>query len=237
MYWNNPIETVDYPGDSDIIFNATHGGEHVLYYNPTVAIDQIAKQTYLQDLCNWANAIILQYGKINFTSDKQRHYDCANLVKINQMVDSLSKHGSVKPMLLFYTGALPYSTGTGDTRLRALERLPQITTVSGIISTHSKYRSYFKHLKEIRTLDDFAKCFSASPGSQFLIRLTDDHAPYGIDWYEYILYDNNIVVPEWTFCLSAIQNYVNQQTDNFKFTVEWFDHLVDWSMYAEKKIV
>jgi hypothetical protein len=234
MYWNNPIETIDYPSDSDIIFKATHNGQHVLYYDPEVSINHVAKQTHLQELCDWANNVIQQNGRQNFTKDESNHYDCANLVKINQMVDSLACHGSVKPMLLFFTGNYPYTTGTGDTRLRAFERLPYISTVSGIISTHTNYREKFSHLKEIKTLDDFAQCFKATPGSQFLIRLTDSQAPYGIDWYEYALHDSAVSVPSWDFCLSAIQNYINQQPVDFEFTVEWFDQLVNWSAYVDK---
>lgn len=237
MYWNNPIEIVNYPSDNDIIFKATHNGEHVLYYDPAVPITHIAKQTKLQDLCNWANNEINLHSKECFTSDERRHYDCANLVKINQMVHSLANYGSVKPMLLFFTGNYPYATGTGDTRLRAIERLSQISSVSGIISTHSKYQSMFKHLQEIKSFTEFAQCFNAKVGDQFLIRLTDQQAPYGIDWYEHALTQPGVSVPDWGFCLSAIQNYVNCQSDEFKFTVSWFDQLIDWSMYADKNTV
>lgn len=232
MYWNNPIETVTYPSSSDVIFKSQHQGQHCLFYDPQVPVDHIAKQTQLQQLCNWANHEMSEHGRSNFVKDPQRHYDAANLVKINQMVHSVRQHGSVKPMLLFYTGAGPYATGTGDTRLRAIERIDSIVHVSGIISTHSRYRSEFAHLREIHTLEDFARCFDAPAGSEFLIRLTDDQADWGMDWYEYVLNNTSVAVPNWEFCLSAIQNYILQQPSNFEFTVAWFDLEIAWSDYA-----
>jgi hypothetical protein len=231
MYWNNPIETVKYPSASDVIFKSQHQGQHCLFYNPQVPVDQIAKQTQLHQLCDWANHE-LAHSRSEFTGDPTRHYDAANLVKINQMVHSVRQHGSVKPMLLFYTGSVPYATGTGDTRLRAIERVPAITHVSGIISTHSRHRSEFAHLREIHTLEQFAQCFDAPEGSEFLIRLTDAQADWGMDWYEYVLNNTSVAVPNWTFCLSAIQNYIMQQPDNFEFTVEWFDQAIVWADYA-----
>jgi len=233
MYWNNPIETVKYPGMSDVIFKSQHQGQHCLFYNPQVPVDHIAKQTQLQHLCDWANSQMSVHGRSDFVADPRRHYDAANLVKINQMVHSVQQHGSVKPMLLFYTGSVPYATGTGDTRLRAIERVPAITHVSGIISTHSRYRSEFAHLREIHTLEDFAQCFDAPQGSEFLIRLTDAQADWGMDWYEYVLNNTSVGVPDWGFCLSAIQNYIMQQPDNFEFTVAWFDQVIAWADYAK----
>lgn len=230
MYWNNKIHTVDVPSDDDIIFKSQHGGQHCLFYTPSVPVVEIAKQTSLQGLCDWANQQLMEHGHRSFTSDPARHYDAANLVKINQMVDSVARYGSVKPMLLHYTGLLPYATGTGDTRLRAIERLPKITHVSAIISTHSKHRTKFKSFQEIHTLSDFAACFGINQG-QFLMRLTDSQAPYGLDWYEYILDDRSVSVPDWDFCIRAIQNYVNAQAEHFVFEPAWFDVCIDWQAY------
>lgn len=134
-------------------------------------------------------------------------------------------------MLLHYHGSLPYATGTGDTRLRAIERLPDIQTVSGLISAHSRYRDHFDHCLEITTMAEFARCFGATQG-RWLIRLTDAQAPYGIDWYEYVLNDPAVSVPGWDFCLRAIQNYINSQPENWRFSPDWFDQKIDWSGHA-----
>lgn len=232
MYWNNPIHEIKYPPDSDIIFKSKHGGVHCLFYDPGVPLEDIAKQTTLDDLCVWANSQISLHGRDSFTKSPERHYDAANLVKINQMVDSVARHGSVKPMLLFYQGSRPYSTGTGDTRLRAIERVPEIKTAKAIISTHTRYREEFLHLREINTMADFVSCFGTNQGD-FLIRLTDAQAPWGIDWYEYVLNDDAVSVPGWDFCLTAIQNYINDQPRDFQFTPDWFDTLIDWQYYSK----
>jgi len=231
MYWHNPIHEITLPSDTDIIVDSHHGGEHCLFYTPTIPVVKIAKQTRLQDLCDWANNQIDTHGRHSFAVDHSSHYDAANLIKINQMVHSIAQHGSVKPMLLHFQGSLPYTTGTGDTRLRAIERLPHINTVSAFVSTHSQYREQFSQYQEIHNLQDFVECFGTKP-AQLLIRLTDAQAPYGIDWYEYVLDDPATNVPGWDFCLRAIQNYINAQPVDFRFGPQWFDQRIDWAAHA-----
>ena len=221
-----------YPPDSDIILKSQHGGQHCLFFDPAVPVADIAKQTTLAELCDWANREIKTHGSKNFTADPARHYDAANLVKINQMVSSVAQRGSVKPFLLHYHGHRPFTTGTGDTRLRAIERLPEISHVSAIISTHCRYWEHFSHLREIKDLSGFATCFGVAQ-AQFLIRLTDADAAYGIDWYEYVLDDPAVAVPDWDFCISALQHYIDHQTPDFQFDPDWFDQPVDWSQYVK----
>jgi hypothetical protein len=55
MYWNNPLEQVQYPAASDIIFKATHGGQHCLFWNPQAKFDRVVTQQRLADLCKWSN--------------------------------------------------------------------------------------------------------------------------------------------------------------------------------------
>ena len=70
MYWNNPIETVRYPSDSNIIFKSQHNDRHCLFYDPEVDKHNIANNQTLQDLCDWANTLIKNHGVTQFLNDK-----------------------------------------------------------------------------------------------------------------------------------------------------------------------
>ena len=232
MYWNNPIINLTYPSDRDPIKDSLHGGNHCIFYNPAVNKHDIYNSQTLQDLCDWVNTGIVKHGWSDFLADPKNHYDLANLVKLNLWVRDLPITGSIKPMLLTYTGGkynADFSSGTGASRLRAMERIPSIQTVTAFITTNNKFKSQFQHLEEITTFDRFAKLCQAVPGQHFLFRFTDTEAPFGIDWYEYNNLHTSLITPGEENCLSAVADYL-QQYPNTVFTPEWFESAIEWKL-------
>ena len=201
-----------------------------MFYNPAQDKNTIRTNQRLQDLCDWANIHINSQGINGFIKDPANHYDIANLVKLNIWVDDLPRQGSIKPMLLQYIGLPLLESGTGESRLRALERVNSMHTVSAFISTHVQYHDQFDHLESITTFDQFAKRCSAEPGQQFLFRLTDSQAPYGIDWYEYNSSRTSTITPGEDYCVEVLSKYLKQHSST-TFTPAWFDTLVNWDQY------
>lgn len=229
MYWNNPIQEFTWPCQQDPIA-ATHQQQHCLFFDPAVDKQRIRTNQSLQDLCAWANQGISRHGIGGFVNDPGNHYDIANLVKLNMWVYDLPRTGSVKPMLLQHVGRPLFETGTGESRLRALERIPQMSTVAAFVSTHQRHANEFAHLERIETFDRFAELCAAESGQQFLFRFTDDQAPYGIDWYEYNSARTATVTPSTEYCVTAMSNYLRRHAQT-RFSPEWFDQLVPWSDY------
>jgi hypothetical protein len=230
MYWNNPTINLTYPSDQDPIKDSLHNGRHCLFYNPTQDKNIIRTNQSLQDLCNWANTQIASQGVDGFVKDPANHYDIANLVKLNIWVDDLPCQGSIKPMLLQHVGRPLLESGTGESRLRALERVNAITTVSAFISTHADYQNQFDHLESITTFNRFAELCSAEQGQQFIFRLTDDQALYGLDWYEYNSSRTSAITPGEDYCVTVLSKYLKQHPGT-RFTPAWFDRLVNWDQY------
>ena len=234
MYWNNPVVKLTWPAIIDPIADSLHNGYHCIFYNPAVDKNQIRVNQSLVDLCNWANHSIGKFGIEQFLSDSRNHDQIANLVKLNMWVDDLPRRGNVKPLLLQYTGRPLYESGTGESRLKALERIDSITTVSAFVCTHRQYRNQFDYLENITNLDRFAEVCGATVGQTFLFRLTDEQALYGLDWYEYDSQATSTITPSEGDCINAITKYF-QQNPNTIFTPEWFDKLIDWDLYQEKR--
>ncbi len=203
---------------------------HCLFYNPAVPRNSIRYQQTLLDLCSWANQSINQTGLLNFIQDEINHYDQANMVKLNMWVDDIQTQGIVKPMMLFYDGQDQYGINNGESRLRAIERIPSITTLEAFISTSNQYRGQFEHLQEITCFDQFALLCRAVHGQKFLFTLTDPTAPYGIFWYEYDSASTAPVTPSDAWCVEVFCNYVKQHAP-LSFTPEWFDTLIPWANY------
>lgn len=231
MFWNNSIEQVTYPSNSDILFKATHNGRHCLYYDPAVDLQLIYTNQTLSALCDLANSKIKQ-GLDSCFNDPGNTNWLANIVKINLWVHDLPISGNAKPMLLVYSGHKLYNfksiSGTGSSRLKALERVPGITHVQGFITTSREYQHKFQHLELITNFNRFAELCQAQDQQNFWFRLTDDQADYGVDWYEFDHAKTAVVTPSESACLCALKNYLQQTPTTF--TPKWFDQKISWNL-------
>lgn len=224
MYWNNPIEGAKVGLGYDIIKQSQHQGQHCLFYSHHIAINQIRSMITLASVCELANDKLSQGRLLSGDEDQ-----IANIVKINQYVHSLRSIGIVKPMLLYYTGQLPYEPSTGSSRLAAASLVPGLKYVPAFISTHERFRNKFPHLREIASLSEFAEVCSVPADTEFAFRLTDANADYGIDWYE--MPNRQVPVPSIDWCLQVLGSYVNTQPQGFKFTPGWFKQRIDWEKF------
>jgi hypothetical protein len=185
----------------------------------------------LQDLCNWANAG-LGHGLENFINESGNHYDTANLVKLNMWIADIKQQGIVKPWMMLDQGNGTYLAGTGDSRLRCLECIPEITTVSAFVSTRQQRAHLYAGLEPVTSFDQFAELCGAVPGQEFLFRLTDATAPYGIYWYEYNAEQTRSITPGESWCVRTFANYAQQHPD-LVITKSWFNQLVNWQTFAD----
>lgn len=230
MYWNNNLIEAQWPADIDPIADSMHNGVHCLFYNPQASFENVQTQQTLEDLCDWASQWLEKRGLDEFVADPRTHYDIANLVKLNMWIHDIRRQGIVKPWLMLDQGDGTFLAGTGDSRLRCLERIPEITTVPAFISTTTARRDLYQGLEEITTFDRFAEICEARPNKLFLFRLTDESAPYGMYWYEYNSDRTRSVTPSEPQAVAMFKRYA-QQHPTKKITPEWFDQLIDWSMY------
>jgi hypothetical protein len=230
MYWNNPIKEYHWPSDQDPINDSLHNGQHCIFYDPAVDKHQIRVNQPLQDLCNWANQCINNNGVNYFLADPRNSNQIARIVKLNIWVDDLPRRGSVKPMLLQYIGRSLFESGTGESRLKALERIDSISTIPAFICTHHQYYKQFDHLESVTNFNRFAELCGAAEGQSFLFRYTDNQALYGLDWYEYNSQQTVSITPNESYCVSVLTNYL-KENPNTIFTPTWFDHTVDWNQF------
>lgn len=229
-YWNNPLIKTCWPGETDPIVDSLHGGTHCIFYNPAGTFDYISTNQRLGDICNWANERIKYDGHNGFLTDAKNFYDIANIIKLNMWVGDIKQQGIVKPWLVQDLGDGTYIAGTGDSRLRALERIPEITRAPMFISTHVDRKHLYKGLEVITTFDRFAELCGATAGQLFLFRLTDPTAPYGLYWYEYDSSRTRAVTPGEAECVSMLTKYFAEHPDT-QITPEWFDLEINWTDY------
>ena len=223
QYWNNPklkfTQTVlPYSIDIDPIVQSLHNGEHCLFYEPRMDKQLIDYSPTVQDQCDFMN-------RDNIWDNR---YRIATIVKLNIFVEDIKKQGIVKPVMLYYDGGNRYGINTGENRMRAIERIPSITHLESFISTHKKHADRFKNLQLVRNFEQFANICNTSVGTDYIFTFTDQHAPYGIFWYEYDSDRTRAVTPGYEWCENVMQKYL-ERNPNLVFTPEWFDKKIDWA--------
>jgi hypothetical protein len=196
-----------------------------------MAFDTVQTNQRLQDLCDWTTAGMGD-GLQNFISDTRNHYDIANLVKLNMWIADIKIQGIVKPWMMLDQGNGTFLAGTGDSRMKCLECIPEITHVPAFVSTRRDRAQLYSHLESITSFDRFAELCGAAPGQEFLFRLTDATAPYGMYWYEYNTERTRSVTPGESWCVNTFANYAHQHPD-LNINKLWFDTLIAWADYAE----
>jgi len=228
MYWNNPLTQLTWPATDDPFVE--HNQTHCLFYNPTAGLDRIVTNQKLADLCEWAMQWLNHDGLAGFVAEPQCYYDIANLVKLNMWLHDIRRQGIVKPWLLQDLGNGTFQAGTGDSRLKCLERMPEIVTVPAFVSTRLDQAHLYTHLEPVTTFDQFARLCQAESGQQFLFRFTDAEATYGLFWYEYNSALTRAVTPGQDEAVKLFTKYM-QEFPGTEITPEWFDQLVDWNRY------
>lgn len=231
MYWNNPLIECVWPNSgTDPVIMCEHQGTHCLFWNPTARIDNLTTNQRLADLCNWATQWLTQDGVNEFAADARNHYDIANLVKLNLWIHDIRVQGIVKPWLILDQGDGTFLAGTGESRLRCLERLPEIVSVPAFVSTAKSRAHLYSNLELVKNLDQFASLCNAKAGQLFSFRLTDQSAPYGMYWYEYNSDRTRSVTPSQDNCVKAFVAYATAHRTT-EIRPQWFDQKIDWSLY------
>lgn len=232
MYWNKPLITAKLNCDVDPIVSSFHGGTHRLFWNPAAKFNNITTNQRLDDLINWANNWLETDGIDGFVADHRNHYDIANLVKLNMWIEDIRKQGIVKPWLILDQGDGTLLAGTGDSRLRCLEVMPEITSVPAFISTSTVRAHLYTDLTPVTSFAQFAELCNAEPEVEFIFRLTEPAAPYGMYWYEYNTNRTRAVTPGESDAINMFVRYVKRHP-KFKVTREWFTQPCNWANYTE----
>ena len=227
MYWNNPLIEVKQPITTDPIAESLHNGTHCLFWNPAARLDNVTTQQTLTDLCDWANNWLTTDGIDGFVADPRNHYDIANLVKLNMWIQDIREQGIIKPWLLLDQGDGTFLAGNGDSRLRCLERIPEIQTVASFVSTTANRKHLYQELEQVTTFERFAELCGATYNNTFLFRLTDAEAPYGLYWYEFNSEHTRSVTPSEVDAIDMFVKYYKQH-QGIVITPAWFDQRIDW---------
>jgi len=236
MYWNHPLIQLKWPSDIDPVAQLHKAGHHCLFWNPAFDFKTVKSDYNLADFCKLLNDMLEGWGVAALDQDNDtlpgNHYAFTNMVKFNIWIANLRRQGNVKPWLILDEGNGTYLAGTGDSRLKCFELIPEIVTVEAFISTEASRSHLYSHLEPVTTFDQFAHLCKACVDDHFLFRVTDKTAPYGLYWYEYQNSRTAAVTPSDDLALKLLRNYLKQHPDT-RVTTDWFNTVIDWQSYSE----
>jgi hypothetical protein len=216
----------------DPVVDARSNGKFQLFFSERMPIASITPNYTIDSLVKEINTNIDFFGLdcFEYTDHRQPTVDISQFVKINKLYHNLKSTPNIKPWLL-YAINLGIFTICGESRLRAMELLPDINHVAAFINVPVELQHQYTNCTRIDTFDQFARSVGCDIGTPFWFTVSDQH---GIDWYE-VAIDNHTGTNGQRFrdrCIDAIRNYVKTLPGDFKFSKEWFTQTIDWDQYV-----
>lgn len=185
-----------------------------LYYNPAVSIGHIRLLERLSDIIETANCWLAGTAQLDLNAQ-------ARLLNINRFAQSIAQRGSCKPMMLNWSGQLPFEPGNGGTRMLAIEVVPTVTTVPAFVTS-----AVTLDLEPVQSLSQFKSLCHCVQGDVY-VRLS---ASVGIEWYEAHSDDADLIMYSDQITAQAMTRYINSHNVQ-QLTREWFATAIDWSDY------
>lgn len=216
----------------DPVVEAKFDGKFQLYFCQSIEINRIRPYYTLERFVKDINYDIDQFGLevFEYTDHRRSTVDIAQFVKINQLYHSLKNSPNIKPWLVFETNNELY-TSCGDTRRRALELLPHITTVEAFINLKTNSLIDSSGWTPVDNFYQMATCVGCDIGTSFYLHVSPE---LGLSWYE-VAIDHTTRTVGGVFrpwCIDTIKNYIKQQPANFRFSLDWFKQEIDWDQYV-----
>jgi hypothetical protein len=212
---------------NDIIVDCL-GHRWAMFYKHNISIDQLTSIQTLEQSISTVNQQLVITGQNLLTWSAGMQDEVARLMRVNWMYQNLQREPVRKPILTHYQNN-KFLVDCGDTRLMSLRLHDSCSTV-GVLVTCA--------LDELCLFRDWTRIYN----SQQLVEITGfDKQTYQVfatpakDWCFYWMeigdHTTTHHLHDTMQRLDMIQNYINQQPTNFKFTKEWFKILIDWARY------
>jgi hypothetical protein len=216
----------------DPVIEAKCNGKFQLYFCQELAVSEIRPYYTLEKMIETINHNLDYNGLESFehTDHRRPTVDIAQFVKINQLYHSLKNSTNIKPWLVLETNNQLY-TACGDTRRRALQLLPHITTVAAFVNLKTNSLIDSSEWTPVDTFYQMATCICCNIGTALWFHVSPDS---GLEWYE-VAIDHTTNTVGSVFrprCVEAIKNYVKQQSNNFRFSIDWFRQEINWNQYV-----
>jgi hypothetical protein len=204
------------------------GTQYAMFYCDKFDCAQLTPLQTLPACVATVNTALTQYGKnLNDWPEFYKN-QAAKLVRANVIYQKLHTEPIRKPILV-HREKDKFVVDCGDTRLMALNQLPNSTMVSVIITCSIDSADQYQHWTRIHNTADLSACtgFALDSSKVQTVRAESD-ADYALCWLEVGDQSTAHHLHDPQQRLHMMQHYLDQQSENYCFDQSWLLKDIKW---------
>jgi hypothetical protein len=202
---------------------------YCMFYLTNVPIDSLTPQQTLQNSIDVVNAYMKQHGRHLSTWEPGMQDEAARLVNVNVIYQNLLQEPVKKPILV-HREHNKLVVDCGDTRLMALNLSSNNSTVSVIITTLKETSRQYSHWKQITSDAELLNAVGLDHSTAGIyFTSAPSNADYAITWLEVGDASTAHHLHSMDKKLDMLQTYLDQQPNDFVFSVSWTKQHIDWT--------
>lgn len=205
------------------------GSRYAMFYHHAVSVTQLRPQQTLEDSIEIVNNYMTVHGRDLSLWELGLQDEAARLVNVNWIYQQLAHEPIKKPILVHCEGS-DLVVDCGDTRLMALSLCSQQPLVSVLITVLKQQQHQYQDWMAVTSDRELIQCAGMDPGSTSIYYTSaDESSAHAVTWLEIGDVSTAHHLHSLDKKLDMLQHYLDQQSDNFVFSVEWAKQSIDWT--------
>jgi hypothetical protein len=205
------------------------GDQWAMFYHPQWPVKDLLPVCTLEDSVERVNHQ-MQHNRDLKTWNPADQDEAARLLWVNWIYQRLGTEPIRKPVLVHeHNGTL--MVDCGDTRLMSLKLLSNPGSVSVIITVPKECSDQYADWQQICTNQDLKKATGFGPNAVILLRQATGN--YAVEWLEIGDQTTAHHLHNVDQRVDMMQRYIDEQLNDFKFSVDWARSVVNWEDYVK----
>ena len=204
------------------------GTRYLMFYHAAWPVDLLIPGCTIEQSVKIVN-FELKYNSRDLVSwPAMKQDEAARLMRANWIYQRLGVEPIRKPVLTHWHDG-QHMVICGDTRLMALNLLLDPGTVGVVTTATTDQADQFHDWDPVRTNQDLIRASGLSDTAEVLIRPGSEQA---IEWLEIGDQTTAHHLHSVDQRVIMMQNYLNQQSRDFEFSVDWARSYINWTNYS-----
>jgi hypothetical protein len=204
------------------------GTRYLMFYHAAWPVDLLTPGCTLSQCVDAVNQCMKYHSK-NLPQWSSVQQDAiARLLWVNWIYQRLGVEPIRKPVLTHWHNG-QHIVDCGDTRLMALNLLLDPGNVGVAVTLPAEHADQFSDWDPVRNNQDLIQACGFGNTAEVLVRQGTEQA---IEWLEIGDHTTAHHLHSVDQRVIMMQNYLNQQPEDFEFSVDWARSYINWDSYA-----
>ena len=204
------------------------GDQYAMFYHDQISSDQLVAYQTLSQYIESVNRALKDRGRNLSTWPDWLQNRAAKLVRAHVIYQCLPVEPIRKPILIHQENN-QFIVDCGDTRLIALNQLPQPIPVSVLLTCRVSAVDQYQHWTRIHNVADLSAATGLALNSDRVkATTTSPDLDYALSWIELGDYSTAHHLHDPQQRLDMMQTYLDQQSENFQFNDNWLLKEINW---------